>query len=418
MRIGETGHLSYCTNIHSGESWKDTFKNLQTYLLSIKDQIAKNNSFGIGLRLSWQAVSELSNKRVLDSFKAWLDSNNVYVFTINGFPYGNFHGKVIKDQVHTPDWTSVERKEYTILLFDVLCQLLPKDITGGVSTSPISYRYWFTTNSALEKAKLKSCEYLIDVVDHLISIKEQTNKSLHLDIEPEPDGVIENSDEFLEFYTNYLVEKGGIILMDKRNCTKEEATDYIKEHIQLCFDVCHFSVAYEKPTEVIQKMKEHDIKIGKVQLSAALKYHRLEEDRISDLKKILTPFHEPSYLHQTVVHTHNNDYLKFKDLNDAIKEIEQINLKEVRTHYHVPVFLATYENLQSTQDDLIETLALWNKEAFTNHLEVETYTWEVLPNQMQVALVTAIVRELNWVFKELRASEKTVNNKLTYHDNN
>ncbi len=397
MRIGKSGHLSYCTNIHAGESWVEIFENLKVYLLNIKQRVSEKEPFGIGLRLSYQAAIELSDKSKLHAFKEWMTLNNVYVFTINGFPYGNFHGETIKDQVHTPDWTTDLRKEYTMLLFDVLGALVPVHILGGISTSPISYKYWYATEERLEDAKIKACDFLIDVVQHLIDLKNRTGKSMHLDIEPEPDGVIENSEEFLHFYNDYLLKLGVPLLMKNTNCTENEADNAIREHIQLCFDVCHFSIAYEKPVEVIQKMKDNAIKIGKVQISAALKCNVESNNSIEELQSYLRPFHEPNYLHQAVIKTNENNYLKFRDLDVAIEAMTVTNFKELRTHYHVPVFLAEYQDLQSTQDDIIETLQLWKTNNFTDHLEIETYTWDVLPNQMQTDIIGAVTREINWV---------------------
>jgi sugar phosphate isomerase/epimerase len=397
MRVGKSGHLSYCTNIHTGESWTEMFENLKVYLLNIKQKVSEKEPFGIGLRLSHQAAVELSNKTVLQSFKKWLILNNLYVFTINGFPYGNFHGETIKDQVHTPDWTTGLRKEYTILLFDILGALVPEHLVGGISTSPISYKYWYTTEVRLEDAKIKACDYLIDVVQHLIDIKNLTGKSMHLDIEPEPDGCIENSKEFLHFYNDYLLKLGVPLLMKKNNYTINEADNAIREHIQLCFDICHFSIAYEKPSEVIKKMRDNRIKIGKIQISAALKCNLENNNTIQELQNYLRPFHEPNYLHQAVIKTKENNYLKFRDLDVAIAAMNVADFKELRTHYHVPVFLAEYQELQSTQDDIIETLQLWKTDNFTDHLEIETYTWDVLPDKMKTDIIGAVTREINWV---------------------
>ncbi|WP_010180834.1 metabolite traffic protein EboE [Aquimarina agarilytica] len=397
MKVGKSGHLSYCTNIHSGESWSETFDNLKLYLLGVKAQISKKNPFGIGLRLSNQAAIELNEKTTLASFKKWLKENNLYVFTINGFPYGNFHDEVIKDKVHVPDWSTNLRKEYTLLLFNILAVLVPENLISGISTSPITYKYWHTSKSELEKIKNRACEYLIDVVNHLINIKNTTGKSMHLNIEPEPDGLIENSEEFITFFNDFLLKRGGELLVKKNKCSIDEAQSAIREHIQLCYDVCHFSVGFEKPLEIIEKMKNNGIRIGKLQISAALKCTLNEHTTIEELKSYLKPFHEPNYLHQAVIKSRGENFSKYTDLDMAINAMHKNEFEELRTHYHVPVFLDEYQNLKSTQDDLIDTLQLWKEDEFTQHLEIETYTWEVLPNKMQTDIISAITREINWV---------------------
>lgn len=141
-------HISYCSNIHPGESWQDHFQELKANLPSIKAAVAPNQSFGFGLRLAAEAAEELSEASNFAVFAAWLKEHDLYVFTMNGFPYGDFHIKEVKDQVHAPDWTTEERFLYTKKLFDILSQLLPENEEGGISTSPLSYRFWHEQGSS------------------------------------------------------------------------------------------------------------------------------------------------------------------------------------------------------------------------------------------------------------------------------
>ncbi|ODS79262.1 MAG: hypothetical protein ABS44_21265 [Chryseobacterium sp. SCN 40-13] len=245
MKIRNEAHLSYCTNIHPGESWEEVFASLKQYTLAVKEKMAPETDFGIGLRLSYESAVTLSQAENCSAFKNWLDENKTYVFTINGFPYGNFHGQQVKDQVHAPDWLSHERVNYTCMLFDLLAQLLPKGMEGGISTSPLSYKYWYAIEEDRDLAKKKSCEHLVAVVLHLVQLNKWTGKKMHLDIEPEPDGLLENTDDFIDFFQNYLLKDGVIALIRQLKCTGAEARHYIREHLQLCYDVCHFAVAFE-----------------------------------------------------------------------------------------------------------------------------------------------------------------------------
>src|SRR5437868_6244822 len=136
MRLNHGLHLAYCTNIHRGETWPQTFDSLKTHTLAVKQLVCPDKLYAIGLRLSNQAARDLSNPSTLREFKSWLDETGCYVFTINGFPFGKFHGTRVKEQVYLPDWTSNERLVYTNLLFDILAQLLPPDVEGSVSTVP------------------------------------------------------------------------------------------------------------------------------------------------------------------------------------------------------------------------------------------------------------------------------------------
>ena len=401
----EGKHLSYCTNIHPGESWKETFENLKKYIPQIKSDLAPDQAFGIGLRLSNEASLVLAQPVELAAFKSWLNEQNAYVFTMNGFPYGGFHGQVVKDDVHTPDWTTKERRDYTIRLFEILAELLPDQIEGGISTSPLSYRFWFSAQNELDRAITKSTTHLVQVVAKLIEIKQKTGKTLHLDIEPEPDGILENTAEMLAFFKDWLLPMGTRDLMDTLQMSKEDAEKTIKEHIRLCYDVCHFALVYEKPKDVFQAMDAAGIKIGKIQISAALKLNLPKgvEER-NAIRNTLLPFVESTYLHQVIGRNSEGQLESFRDLDQALKQLESTELEEWRIHFHVPVFLSDYGKVASTQSDILEVLAYLKTNQVTDHLEVETYTWDVLPEGMTMDIQSSIIRELSWVTDNMTQS--------------
>ena len=401
----EGKHLSYCTNIHPGESWKETFENLKKYIPQIKSDLAPDQAFGIGLRLSNEASLVLAQPEELVAFKSWLKEQNAYVFTMNGFPYGGFHGQVVKDDVHTPDWTTKERRDYTIRLFEILAELLPDQMQGGISTSPLSYRFWFSAQNELDRAITKSTTHLVQVVAKLIEIKQKTGKTLHLDIEPEPDGILENTAEMLAFFKDWLLPMGTRDLMDTLQMSKEDAEKAIKEHIRLCYDVCHFALVYEKPKDVFQAMDAAGIKIGKIQISAALKLNLPKgvEER-NAIRNTLLPFAESTYLHQVIGRNSEGQLESFRDLDQALKQLESTELEEWRIHFHVPVFLSDYGQVASTQSDILEVLAYLKTNQVTDHLEVETYTWDVLPEGMTMDIQSSIIRELSWVTDNMKQS--------------
>lgn len=401
MLIDNEAHLTYCTNIHPGETWEEIFNNLKTYTLNIKKELSPSSPFGIGLRLSQKSASVLLENNNLLDFKNWLDNNKLYVFTMNGFPYGEFHNTVIKDQVHTPDWTTEDRVNYTHDLMKILAFLLPKKMEGSVSTSPLSYKYWFQNEADIESTTKKTCEALIKIVVQLIKIKKSTGKTLHLDLEPEPDGFLENTQEVLDFYSNYLLKDGASTIQNQLDCSADKAKAHVLNHIQVCYDVCHFALAYESPEFVITSFQNANIKIGKVQISAAIKCKKSEGISIDIQQSCLRQFDEPTYLHQSVVKLNNGKLVHFSDLNEGIELMRNENFQELRTHFHVPIFVQDFQVLESTQNDIVTALKLWKKTKYCNHLEVETYTWGVLPDHLQTDITSSIVRELDWVLKEL-----------------
>jgi hypothetical protein len=397
MLINNTYHITYCSNIHPGEDWDSTFSSLKQYIPQIKKEVSSDAPFGIGLRLSNIASETLAIGNNLNNFKKWLLDNNCYVFTMNGFPYGNFHKTTVKDRVHSPDWTTTDRLIYTKRLFNQLQSMVPDGMSGSISTSPISYKHWFTSNEAISEAFTKGAGNLLEIVEQLYNIEQNSGNYLHLDIEPEPDGLIENTKEFLDFYLDYLVPLGVTTLPTKLNIENHEAEKIIKRYITLCYDVCHFSLAYETPEYTFQTLEKNDISVGKIQVSAALKI-LFEEGKEDQIWNSLQRFNEPTYLHQ-VTEKVDGIVKVYNDLPIILKEKKQH--KELRAHFHVPIFLEQFDNLYSTQDQIINTLEYLKHHKVSNHLEVETYTWEVLPETLKVDIAQSIIRELNWLKNRL-----------------
>ncbi len=395
----DNNHLTYCTNIHPGESWTATFESLKENLPKIREKLSHKGPLAIGLRVSNEASMELVQPDTLKSFKNWLEENGYYVFTFNGFPYGGFHRQRVKDEVHQPDWTTLERKGYTIRLFDIMSGLLPEGLDGGISTSPLSYRHWHKSTAETENVWQTSTKHLMEVVAHLHRLHQHTGKLMHLDIEPEPDGMIENAEETLALYQDWLLTLGAQHLEASLGVSNVKAQALILEHIRLCYDVCHFAVVYADHAKVLKEFREKGIQIGKFQLSAAVKV-KLPSDSASKekLENTLLPFAESTYLHQVVEKTGSATTKSFTDLPEALEQLQHSpSGGEWRIHFHVPIFLANYGNLESTQEDILQVLTLNGEHGYTTHLEVETYTWEVLPEDIHLTLSESIVRELQWV---------------------
>ena len=356
MLIQNKYHLSYCSNIHPGEDWEQTYDSLKTYLPKIKKQVSPESPFGIGLRLSNVASLGLDEGSNLKDFKDWLDRNQFYVFTMNGFPYGNFHNERVKDMVHAPDWTTKERLDYTKRLFDQLAFLIPEGLSGGISTSPVSYRHWHSSEEALDMAFATGAKSMADIVLQLIPIATQKLKTV-------------------------------------LGCNKETAKDLILRHITVCYDVCHFSLAYEEPEDTLANFSKAGIKVGKIQVSSALKILFKEGDNEA-IWNSLSQFNEPTYLHQ-VTEKVGNKVVTYKDLPEVLEQ--RSNAKELRSHFHVPIFLEKYDHLFSTQDQILKVLEYLRKNQFSDQLEIETYTWDVLPKDLKTELSNCIVREIEWL---------------------
>ncbi len=399
-------HLTYCTNIHPGEDWNQVFANLQEYIPPLKAKLSPNQPFGIGLRISDAASREMLQGNTLQEFKSWLNEHELYVFTLNGFPYGGFHSQVVKDKVYAPDWSKQERLDYTLRLTTILAELLPEEIEGSISTVPLSYKPWFE-GSQITRARVTSSAtiHIAQVVGQMVRIRAATDKVLHLNLEPEPDGLIENAAEVVKYFQKYLLPIGRTYLAKNLGIPEAAAEVLLLEHVRVCYDTCHFAVEYENPADVFKQFQAAGIQVGKIQISAALKV-QLPQDKNKRLlvKERFQPFAESTYLHQVIARYPDGKLQRYRDLGYALSFLEESTACEWRTHFHVPLFIDDYQVLKSTQDDIITVFELLQNNEICNHLEIETYTWEVLPPQMKVDISASIQREYEWVLSKLQAT--------------
>lgn len=404
MQIGPFD-LTYCTNIHPADGWDGVLANLQRYAPALKKRLAPNARFGLGLRLSSEESKQLLLDGGLDQLLAFLQEHGLYVSVINGFPFGSFHGQAVKEKVFAPDWRDEERVSYTLRLVGILDRLLEPGDDGGISTCPLSYKQWMKENDS-EGWQIITTN-IVRVAEAMVRASQKGDRSIHLDIEPEPDGLIENSKETTDFYRKWLLGVGAPLLAESLKISIGEARQKLLDHVQICFDTCHFAVEYEHPHSVLERFSQLGIKVGRIQISSAMRIP-IPGDRAQkrQIGRLLEPFAESTYLHQVVELQKDGELRHYPDLSDAIKTIEDIEATEWRTHFHIPLFTGEYESFSSTQGYIREVLALFLKNRFTRHLEIETYTWDVLPPALKADLLDSILREYRWVLDELALSDK------------
>ena len=383
--------LTYCTNIHPADGWAAVDANIRRIAPALKAKLSPAGRFGLGLRLSAREARELLEGSRLDEFKAFLDAEDLYVAIINGFPYGPFHGTPVKAQVYAPDWRDQARVAYTLDLIEILKRLLPADLDGGVSTAPLSYKAWMSRDVAAGWALIAA--NVKRVADRLARVRDESGAVIHLDIEPEPDCLLETTDETVRFFGEHL------------------NTPALREHVRVCFDCCHVSVEHEDPLQALDSYRRAGIKIGRVQLSSAIDV-RLPDDAAqrAHVAARLGPFADPVYLHQ-VVEDRDGRRRQFPDLGDALQTMsafaeatsDKATDSHWRIHFHVPLFTGEYDGLGSTQHDVRTVIAAAKATGFTRHLEIETYTWDVLPPALKIDVVQSIAREYDWVIRQWNA---------------
>ena len=342
--------VGYCTNVHAGNSLEETLQNLERHAVAVARSLG-NDRLGIGLWLPESTAREVIENEGARRLRDRLDSMGLHVFTLNGFPQGNFHAEVVKHAVYEPQWNTAERFEYTLHLAGILAELLPDDLhEGSISTLPLGWRAGF-------KGLDESVNRLTETAKELARLEDRTGKLIHVDLEPEPGCVLDTADDVITLF--------------------DRLPEGTRRHLRVCHDVCHSAVMFEPQQEAIEAYRSAGISVGKIQVSACpeIDFDALDEDQRTEAVAQLRSFVEPKYLHQTTVRTGEGETSFHQDLPEALEAHGPTG--RWRVHFHVPVFARSLGLIGTTQGEIGACF-----EAFDGDLpmlEVETYAWGVLP---------------------------------------
>jgi len=398
-------HLTYCLNIHRGETWGENFAAIREKAVAVRDRVAQGVSpsaalgqqFGLGLRLSNEAARTLNSSQALREAREFFEANGLYAFTINGFPYGQFHAGRVKEHVYQPDWRTAARRDYTIALAHILAELLPEGVDGSISTVPCSFKTWIQTQADVDTM----VGHLVDCAKVLHKIHEHSGKEIHLGLEPEPSCYLETTEETVRFFNGTLFPAGRLLLGEALGCSAEEAEKILRRHVGVCFDTCHVAIQFEDLAESLRRYEAAGIRISKIQVSAALR-----GPCNSASLEALAPFAEPVYFHQVKGRDRSGAISSWDDLPEALRELSEVlrnrparaEIEELRVHFHVPLFVEEYGALSSTGSALTPEFFAQLRKGQTSHLEIETYTFDVLPDGMRAGDVAqSIAKEYAWL---------------------
>ncbi len=385
--------LVYCSNVHPGESLPEVLHSLQDYIAGVRKRRGLQWS-GSGLWLSASLAGELvDDVSAQAGLQGRLSDTGTCLFTLNGFPCGDFHAASVKQRVYQPDWSQIERYDYTLRLAGILANCLPAGISEGtISTLPLGYRPdW---NQGKHEAATQA---LCRLASELHQLYQRNGQAIRVCLEMEPGCVLESTPETIEFFTRQLpaaAELTGTPL------------EHIDRHLGVCYDVCHQAVMFEQPSESIAGLVAAGIHIGKIQISSALEVAR---PHASDTRRLLQDFAEPRYLHQVRSRGSDGQLHGVMDLPDAFDSEHLAREHPWRIHFHVPVQTTTLcaGALGTTQHEICKVLDfLAANPELHPHLEVETYTWQVLPEALRPRndkqLIAGLATELDWLAGELR----------------
>jgi hypothetical protein len=415
--------FGYCTNVHAGVELDQCQANLLEFAAPVRDQVAGEGRLPIGLWLSETAAFTLIEQGRVGPFAQWLSEHRFLPYTFNGFPQGNFHQPIVKQAVYEPTWTCESRLRYTEALAEIMEAILPSGQCGSISTLPLGWPHapWHAENYK------GAADNLLAAARYLDRLREKNAVEIVLAIEPEPGCVLNTAEEVIDFFEHYLFSG------------PDEAV--ARRHLTVCHDVCHSGVMFESQAETLQRYRDHGIRIGKVQVSSAVHvpWDALAGSPKRQLAALqqLSSFSEPRYLHQTSTSTDQGTLERLlEDLPQALQLLRggsalastaaagspqgaqavlaaRLPVHPWRVHFHVPIYVDRFGELQTTQGDIATAAAylethrqypVADRDWFTGHYEVETYAWTVLPTDWQAPdLASGIARELEY-FKSVLAA--------------
>ena len=264
MDLGKgLGHLTYSTLVHPGDNWGEIWNSLTTYVPKVKERIAPKERFGVSLRLAAESAQTLvSNRAEREKLKKFLDDNDMYLYTVNAFPYGPFKGRTVKEQVYEPDWRTEERTQYTINVAEVLADVAPEGTTPSIQSPPLGFKPRVTGPEVVAEFT----EHVLRVVAHLIELKDRSGRSVGLALEPEPYCFLETTDEVVDYFKNHLYSGAAAARVAKlAGIPISEAHSALRRHLGTVFDICHQAVEYENISVSLQKLVDAGIPVFKLQ---------------------------------------------------------------------------------------------------------------------------------------------------------
>lgn len=400
-----SGLVGYCTNVHAGMTLDEVKTNLEKYAIAVRQRVVSDDGqLGVGLWLSFQTTEELLTVPAKNDFRDWLAERHLAPYTVNGFPFGNFHQSVVKREVYQPTWADSQRLEYTCRLADIQSILFAGE-RSTISTLPLA---WPFPQNRTREFKIACAHNLIKLTEYLVRIQDQAGKRIVVCIEPEPGCLFDTAVGLVDYFENFLFA----------NCDAASEAN-VRKHIGVCHDICHSAVMFESQDSALSTYVNAGIDVAKVQVSSAIEadFRKLETNQRVELLERLQQFAEPRYLHQTSVKSfdereigdavdgsvdseHLGKVEFFEDLPDAIRSAGSDPRGLWRVHFHVPIFQQRYGLIGSTQSDIGSFLDAIKRLNLNPDLEIETYAWNVLPASLQEeTLDQSLTREIEWFQK-------------------
>ncbi len=390
---GGLGHLTYSTLVHPGDTWDDMWTSLTTYVPQVKARVSPDQPFGVSLRLSAESARTLAaSEPERERLRSFLADGDLYLYTVNAFPYGPFKGRVVKEQVYEPDWRSEERTRYTIAVADILADVVAEGTAPSIQSPPLGFK----PNVTGPDVVASYTEHVLRVAAHLVGLERETGRTVTLALEPEPFCFLETTEETVAYFERHLYSGAAAAELARlAGIPIAEAHAALRRHVGIVFDICHQAVEYESIPESLQRLVDAGIPIFKLQEAAALHVPTVGEEAV----EVLTRYAQTIYLTQTLQRNEDGSITRFLNLDDALADwARDPRPREWRVHIHVPVFLDDLGVFRTTRSAIADALAFHRESPLSRQLEIETYTWDMLPDDLKTGdIVDYVCRELEWV---------------------
>ena len=395
------GHLTYSTLVHPGDTWAEMWNSLTTYVPKVKARVCPDAPFGVSLRISNASAKTLtSDAGERRRLKSWLDDHDMYLYTVNAFPYGPFKNQVVMEQVYEPDWQTDARAIYTMEVANILAEVAPDFVDPTIQSPPLGFK----PNVTGPKVVNAFTHQVLRVVAHLVKLHQTTGRTVRLALEPEPYCFLETTEEAIDYFTNHLYASTAVdSLVSQTGISRAKAEVALRNHLGMVYDICHQAVEFEDISASLRALADAGIPVFKLQEAAAVRTPDVTQEKVDALKR----FADTVYLTQTV-EKRNGKLTRYLNLGDAFAAWDKDpGPREWRTHFHVPVFLEDLGDFRTTRFAIEDALAFHRQNKLSPQLEIETYTWDVLPDHLKTGdIVDYVVMEIEWVREQLLGKKK------------
>jgi len=392
------GHLTYSTLVHPGDTWSEMWDSLNRYVPQVKARVSPKKSFGVSLRLSAASAQTLTGDRgQREKLKEFLRSHDMYLYTVNAFPYGPFKNRIVKKDVYEPDWSTDARATYTMQVADILAEVAAPHVQPSIQSPPLGFKPKVTGPEYVNEFT----RHVLKVVAHMVHLEKRTGRTVTLALEPEPACFLETTEEAIAYFKNHLYARDTLSkFASATGLSKSQAETAVRKHLGMVYDICHQAVEYEDIGKSLRALADAGIPVFKLQEAAALRVPNVTKETVDAMR----PFADTVYLTQTIEKSNGKltHYLNLEDAFAAFEKNPKLE-REWRTHVHVPVFLDKIgEHFETTRFAIEDALKFHKKNKLSPQLEIETYTWDVLPASMKSGdIVDYVQRELDWVKGQL-----------------